>query len=144
MKKKKDAVKIAKDADCTCSYGRGGQKYKSGHGHSMECARFAYEDWNYWKRGARNARIARRELPVRGTTSPAGKQPGTRGRKRAEDVLVRFLKSGEVVVSVPGRTPLVSRRVDPIGSTVWFLLHMLGLTAYDDEDFLISAQRTKP
>lgn len=86
------------------------------------------------KRGAQGTRIARRKLPMR----------GTRGRKRMEDATVRFLKNGKVIVSVPGKMPLVSRRLDPIGSTMWFLLHILGLSACDDEDFLISAQRTRP
>jgi len=127
-------VRAARDADCTCSYARG-QKYKSGHGHSTECARFAYEDWRYWKRRDRRD-------PVTGLREQRAR--GTRGRKRAEDAAVRFLRSGKVVVSVPGEDPIVSRREDPIGSTMWFVLHILGLTAYDGDDFLISAQRTKP
>ncbi len=65
-----------------------------------------------------------------------------RGRKRAEDAVVRFLGNGKVVLSVPGKPPLVSRRGDSTGSSIWLVLHALGLTAYDGDDFLISVQRT--
>ena len=64
-----------------------------------------------------------------------------RGRKRAEDAFASFKKNGTVVVSVPGKPKLVSTRTAPIGASVWFVLHMLGLTAYDGETFLISAER---
>ena len=64
-----------------------------------------------------------------------------RGRKRAEDMTVRFFRNGWVRVSVPGKNPITSRRRDPIGSTMWFVLHVLGLTAYDGDEFLISATR---
>lgn len=68
---------------------------------------------------------------------------GSRGRKRAEDATIQFLKNGTVIVSTPTRT-IRSKRHHPIGSTAWFLLHMLGLTAYDGDSFLVCVERTKP
>lgn len=66
-----------------------------------------------------------------------------RGRKRAEDATIHFRKNGQVIISVPGKKKLVSSRTRVIGSTAWFMLHMLGLTAYDGEKFLITAERMR-
>jgi hypothetical protein len=65
-----------------------------------------------------------------------------RGRKRAEDATIKFHKNGKVVVSVPNKKPYISRRTDPIGSTAWFMLHILGLTSNDGDTFIITAERT--
>ncbi len=48
-----------------------------------------------------------------------------------------------MVVSTPDNT-YRSKRKDSIGSTAWFLLHMLGLSAHDGDEFFITATRTKP
>jgi len=129
-------VRAARDADCTCSYARG-QKYKSGHGHSTECARFAYEDWRYWKRRDRRD-------PATGLREQRTPATGAQGRKRVEDAAIKFLGNGKVIVSAPGRQPIASKRGDPIGSTMWFVLHILGLTAYDGDEFFLSVKRMKP
>lgn len=66
-----------------------------------------------------------------------------RGRKRAEDATIHFRKNGQVVVSIPGKKKIISRRTHAIGSTAWFMMHILGLTAYDGEKFLVCVERMK-
>jgi len=66
-----------------------------------------------------------------------------RGRKRAEDATILFRKNGWVIISVPGKKKLTSKRTDPIGSTAWFMMHILGLTSYDGDHFIISVERTR-
>lgn len=77
---KKERIREAKKAKCTCEHKRG-VRYKNGHGHSDQCARYAYENWKRWEAPRHKTRV-KRAVPARGMLVPErGLENNRRNRK---------------------------------------------------------------
>lgn len=63
-----------------------------------------------------------------------------RGRKASGDCVVSFRPDGVVIVLSHGKT-LRSNRSAPMGASAWLIVHALGMTAYDGDEFEITAKR---